>query len=59
MSNVPDEELPPKPEPPDPSDCCKSDCSPCVFEVYDRQVEQWEKRVAEILERRKSGTNRG
>lgn len=47
-----DEALPPKPERPDSSECCKSDCSPCIFEIYDQQLDQWEQRVAQILAQR-------
>jgi hypothetical protein len=44
-----DDELPPRPQRPDPSECCKSNCSPCIFEIYDQDLERWERRVAEII----------
>ena len=47
--NVRDEELPPRPQRPDPSECCKNNCSPCIFEIYEQQLEEWERRVAEII----------
>ena len=35
--------LPPKPEEPLESDCCGSGCSVCVFDIYQRDLEAWEK----------------
>jgi hypothetical protein len=45
----PDVELPPKPVPPEPGDCCGGGCARCVFDVYDEMLERWERQVAEIL----------
>eukprot|EP00795_Rhopilema_esculentum_P004731 gene4731-21030_t len=36
-------ELPPEPEKPFPNDCCGSGCSPCVFDIYERDMELWRK----------------
>ena len=44
-------ELPPKPTPPEPGECCGGGCARCVFDVYDEQLERWERQV-EILEPR-------
>lgn len=42
------------PERPDNGDCCHSGCDPCVFDLYEEEMEQyraalreWEKRNAE------------
>jgi len=37
------DDLPPtKPECPDNAECCHSDCAPnCIFDVYERAMEQW------------------
>jgi hypothetical protein len=49
---TPDAKLPPPPEPPAPGDCCRSDCSPCVYEIYERALERWEREVEAILKAR-------
>lgn len=36
--------LPECPEKPLPSDCCNSGCSPCIMDVYENQVRQWEEK---------------
>ena len=46
MSTVHD--LPPKPEPPDPGDCCGSGCVRCVLDVYDEQLAAWKAAVATL-----------
>jgi hypothetical protein len=51
---VPDE-LPPRPQPPGEEDCCHSGCPVCVFDHYERELERWEERAAEILRRRGAG----
>ena len=33
---------PVKPQPPADEDCCRSDCTHCVFNLYDRELERWE-----------------
>ena len=43
-----DEELPPRPQPPRDSDCCRSDCPNCVFNLYDRELERWQEQVERI-----------
>ncbi|XP_019848984.1 PREDICTED: NADH-cytochrome b5 reductase-like [Amphimedon queenslandica] len=36
-----DEWLPEKPQKPLPSDCCGTGCSPCVNDIYEREMEKW------------------
>ncbi|KAK3926452.1 NADH-cytochrome b5 reductase-like [Frankliniella fusca] len=36
--------LPDKPERPLPSDCCNSGCTPCILDVYEDLVKQWEEK---------------
>lgn len=38
-----EEDLPDRPEEPLPSDCCGGGCVPCVMDVYQDQLQQWEK----------------
>jgi hypothetical protein len=45
-------ELPPKPVPPEPGDCCGGGCARCVFDVYDEMLERWQRQVDEILKQR-------
>lgn len=40
--------LPPRPERPSPDDCCKAGCHPCIFELYEDQLERWEQTVARL-----------
>lgn len=39
-----DEELglPPRPKSPELGDCCGSGCTPCVYDIYYKQLEEWE-----------------
>ena len=50
--------LPPKPEEPLPSDCCGSGCSPCVFDVYEKELQSWENQCKQIKSGR-SGNHTG
>lgn len=43
-----DEGLPPRPQPPRDEDCCRGGCLLCVFDLYERDLERWEERVAQI-----------
>ena len=47
--NEPD--LPPRPEPPDPRECCQSGCDPCILDYYSEALAEWERKVAEIKAR--------
>ncbi len=53
-----EQELPPRPQPPRDEDCCRSDCPMCVFNLYDRELERWQERVAEILAARAARAER-
>ena len=37
------EEIPKPPTRPLDSECCGNGCSPCVFDVYDEEMERWQK----------------
>lgn len=43
MSDSVEEDLPDPPEEPLPSDCCGGGCVPCVMDVYQEQLQLWEK----------------
>ena len=45
-------DLPEKPEEPLQSDCCGTGCTPCVFDLYDQEVKQWEEECRQIREGR-------
>jgi hypothetical protein len=47
-----DLELPPKPTPPEPGECCGGGCARCVFDLYEDELARWERQVAEILKQR-------
>ncbi len=47
-SNNNSTELPPKPTPPEPYECCERGCDPCVYDYYAKSLARWEKRIAEI-----------
>jgi hypothetical protein len=55
---VPEVELPPRPEPPQPGDCCGGGCARCVFDVYEEMLERWQRQVDEIL-RKSAGEGAG
>jgi hypothetical protein len=45
----------PRPEPPArprATDCCGGGCSPCIFEVYEIELERYEKALSEWRARR-------
>lgn len=46
------EELPDPPTRPLDSECCGNGCSPCVFDIYDEEMEQWQKFCAMSSEER-------
>ena len=48
-----DQDLPPKPAPPEPGECCGGGCARCVFDVYEEELERWQRQVAEIERRRR------
>ena len=46
------QDLPPRPQPPEPGDCCGGGCARCVFDFYAEELERWERQVEEVLKRR-------
>jgi len=42
------QELPPRPREPDLSECCQRNCENCVFVYYEKALDRWQKKVAEI-----------
>ena len=52
MTSPVPEDLPPKPTPPEPGECCGGGCARCVFDMYEEDLERWERQVAEILKQR-------
>jgi hypothetical protein len=34
------------PSPPAPEDCCRSGCNPCVFDLYEADLRQYERELA-------------
>jgi Oxidoreductase-like protein, N-terminal len=48
----PPTELPPRPAPPEPGDCCGGGCARCVFDVHEELLERWRRQVDEILKQR-------
>jgi hypothetical protein len=50
-----EDDLPPRPQPPRDSDCCRSDCPVCVFDLHERELERWREQVEEIRRRRADG----
>ncbi|CAJ0847056.1 2403_t:CDS:2 [Entrophospora sp. SA101] len=43
--------IPPKPEFPD--NCCMSGCAHCVIDIYNEDLEEWEKKINQVKERLK------
>lgn len=35
-----------RPEKPDASDCCNSGCDPCVLDLYEKRIKEWENRYS-------------
>lgn len=49
----------PKPLPPSPpelEDCCRSGCNPCVFDLYEAELERYERALAAWEARQRSAT---
>ena len=43
LKSVKNTKVPTKPEYPDPDECCGSGCRFCVYELYEMDLERWEK----------------
>lgn len=41
-----DDPRPLPPERPSNDDCCQSGCSPCIFDLYDEEVDRWRAALA-------------
>lgn len=52
------DELPEPPTRPLDSECCGNGCTPCVFDIYDEEMEQWQKLCAMSCEERAAATLR-
>jgi len=50
-------ELPEPPTKPLDSDCCSNGCTPCVFDIYDEEVAQWQKFCKMSSEERAAAMN--
>ncbi|HET6431297.1 oxidoreductase-like domain-containing protein [Dyella sp.] len=46
-----DDPKPQPPEAPEPLDCCGEGCVPCIYDVYDRAMEQYQDALAAWLAR--------
>ena len=53
------DELPEPPTRPLDSECCGNGCSPCVFDIYDDEMEHWQKLCAMSSEERAATFNKG
>lgn len=42
---------PPEPTKPQESECCGTGCTPCVFDIYDKQLSQWKLQCNAIRQR--------
>jgi len=52
QQNDDEDDLPPRPQLPRDSDCCRSDYTVCVFDLYERELERWREQAEEIRRRR-------
>lgn len=46
-----DDPRPQPPEPPLPSDCCDSGCDPCIYDLYNDELQLYRQRLADWLQR--------
>ena len=47
--------LPCPPLEPDEKDCCGSGCTPCVFDIYEKDLRIWKQECQKIQNQRKQG----
>jgi hypothetical protein len=47
-------ELPPRPVAPEPGECCGGGCARCVFDLYEEELQRWERQMAEALKQREA-----
>lgn len=53
--DTPDDPRPQPPEAPLPSDCCDSGCDPCVYDLYNDELQLYRERLAQWLARHPDG----
>ncbi|XP_009951161.1 PREDICTED: NADH-cytochrome b5 reductase-like [Leptosomus discolor] len=51
-----------KPQEPSPSQCCGSGCKPCIYDVYEKELAQWERAKAKqdkslLMEKKEQSSN--
>uniref|UniRef100_A0A663FFD5 Cytochrome b5 reductase like n=1 Tax=Aquila chrysaetos chrysaetos TaxID=223781 RepID=A0A663FFD5_AQUCH len=51
-----------KPQEPSPSQCCGSGCKPCIYDVYEKELAQWERAKAKqdkslLMEKKEQSNN--
>ena len=54
MTAKPTDPRPEPPEQPDDSECCRSGCDPCIFDLYQQELEAYRLKLKE-WEARQSG----
>ncbi|KAM6343640.1 NADH-cytochrome b5 reductase-like isoform 1-T1 [Alca torda] len=62
MSGNEDDWLALKPQEPSPSQCCGSGCKPCIYDVYEKELAQWERAKAKkdkslLMEKKEQSNN--
>ncbi|XP_075011812.1 NADH-cytochrome b5 reductase-like isoform X1 [Calonectris borealis] len=62
MSENEDDWLALKPQEPSPSQCCGSGCKPCIYDVYEKELAQWERAKAKrdkslLMEKKEQSNN--
>lgn len=45
---------PTPPQQPEPEDCCRSGCTPCVFDLYEEELQRYRERLAEWESRQRT-----
>jgi len=53
-SNGPEDPLPVPPVPPALEDCCRSGCTPCVFDLYEEAMDRYRAALKDWQERHSS-----
>jgi len=53
-----DDQPPERPRAPEPHECCDSGCDPCVFDLYARAIDDYERALAAWTERQALRTTR-
>lgn len=45
---------PTPPQQPEPEDCCRSGCTPCVFDLYEEELQRYKERLAQWESRQRA-----